>query len=129
MATFRERKRWVFFGLPFSFTVYTVEEEQLLINMGFLNKKEDTCYLYKVVDVRLESTLFERLFGLGTVICYTGDVTDKVIKLEHIKNSKAIKDYIFAQSEEMRKKRRTLNTLNLNANIDDIDDVDDGVDA
>ena len=62
--------------------------------------------------------------GLGTIICYTGDVTDKVIKLEHIKNSKKINDYLLDQSEEMRRKRRTLNTLSLTQNMDDIDDSD-----
>ncbi|MBR5406797.1 MAG: PH domain-containing protein, partial [Lachnospiraceae bacterium] len=68
--------------------------------------------------------LLERMCGMGTIICYTGDVTDKVIKLIHIKNSKEINDYILDQSEEMRRKRRTLNTLSLTQNMDDIDDAD-----
>ena len=38
---FRERKRWVFFGLPFSFTIYTVKEEVITVDTGFLNKEEN----------------------------------------------------------------------------------------
>ncbi len=121
---FIERKRWVFLGLPFTFTKYTIEEEILTINRGLLKTIEDTCYMYKVLDVKLEVTLFERIVGLGTVICFTGDVTDQVLRLEHIKNSKVIKNYILQASEEMRKRRRTLNTLSLTEGMSEIDDSD-----
>lgn len=121
---FTERKRWGFFGLPFTFTKYTVEEEKLIINRGFFKTTEDDCYMYKILDVKLERTLFERMFGTGTVIWFTGDVTDKVIKLIHVKHSTEIKDFIFEKSEEMRRKRRTLNTLSLTQGIDDIDEAD-----
>ncbi len=124
MATYTERKRWLFFGLPFTFTKYTVNEEKLIINKGLLKTTEDTCYLYKIIDIKLERSLCERIFGMGTIMCYTGDVTDKVIKLIHIKNSKVINDYLLDQSEEMRRKRRTLNTLSLTQGMTDIDDVD-----
>lgn len=124
---FVEKKRWVFFGLPLTFTKYTVDDERLIINRGFLKTIEDDCYIYKILDVKLEKTVWERIFGLGSVVCYTGDVSDKVIKLEHIKHAKEIKDFIFEQSEAMRRKRRTLNTLNLSQGLDDID-IDDDVD-
>ena len=70
---FRERKRWVFFGLPFTFTIYTVKEEVLTVDTGFLSKEENDCYMYKVQDVTLKTSLLERIFGLGTIVCYTGD--------------------------------------------------------
>ncbi len=124
MATYTERKRWLFLGLPFTFTKYTVNEDRLIINKGLLKTTEDTCYLYKIIDIKLERSICERLFGMGTILCYTGDVTDKVIKLIHIKNSKKINDYLLDQSEEMRRKRRTLNTLSLTQGMTDIDDVD-----
>ena len=124
MATYTERKRWLFLGLPFTFTRYTVNEEKLIVNKGLFKIEENTCFLYKIIDVKLERSLLERMCGMGTIICYTGDVTDKVIKLIHIKNCKEINDYILDQSEEMRRKRRTLNTLSLTQNMDDIDDAD-----
>lgn len=124
MAEFKERKRWLFLGLPFTFTKYTVTEEKLVVNKGFFKLQENTCYLYKIIDVKLERSLFERMCGLGTIICYTGDVTDKVIKLIHIKNSKAINDALLDMSEEMRRKRRTLNTMSLTQGMGDIDDAD-----
>lgn len=119
---YRERKRWLFFGLPFTFTKYTVTDDVITIDEGFFNKKENDCYLYKVQDVELLTSLGERIFGLGTVACYTGDNTHPQLYLSHIKNAREIKNYILKASEEARRRRRTLNTLNIDAA--DIDDID-----
>lgn len=119
--TYVERKRWVFFGLPFTFTKYTVNEQVVTINAGLFNTTENDCYLYKIQDVELRTSLGERIFGLGTVACFTGDNTHPQLFLEHIKHAKEIKDYILHTSEEARRKRRTLNTLNIDA--DDIDEM------
>lgn len=116
-----ERKRLLFFGLPFTFTKYTVNERVITINAGLLNTTENDCYLYKVQDVELKTSLWERIFGLGTVACYTGDNTHPQLYLSHIRNAKEIKDYILQASEVARRKRRTLNTLNIDADDIDID--------
>lgn len=120
---FVERKRWLFLGLPWTFTKYSISDELITIDRGFLNTTEDDCYMYKVVDVKLTTSLFERIVGVSTVSCFTGDTTDKEIKLLHIRNGKAIKNYILEVSEKARLKRRTLNTLSLNS-VDEIDDID-----
>lgn len=106
---FRERKRWLFLGLPWTFTVYHVREDMITIDRGFFNKQEDDCYMYKVTDVRLNTSLMERIFKLGTVTCFTGDVTDSNLVFKHIRNAKAIKDYILEKADSERIKRRTVN--------------------
>lgn len=111
--TFTEKKRWVFFGLPLTFTTYTINDEIITMNSGLIRRVENDCYLYKVVDVRLEASLLERLFGLGTVHCFSSDKTDPDLRLMHIKNAKTIKDFILKQSEQERLKRKTLNTQSL----------------
>lgn len=118
---FRERKRWIFFGLPFTFTIYTVKEEVITVDTGFLNKEENDCYMYKVQDVTLKTSLWERIFGLGTIICYTGDTTSSQLIMVHIKNARAIKDFILEQSEVARRKRRTMNTLDIGADDAEFD--------
>ena len=111
----------VFFGLPFTFTIYTVKEEVLTVDTGFLSKEENDCYMYKVQDVTLKTSLWERIFGLGTIICYTGDTTNPQLVMAHIKNARAIKDFILEQSEIARRKRRTMNTLDIGADGSDFD--------
>ena len=71
-----ERKRLLFFGLPWTFTKYTITPSMLTIDQGLLKTEENDCYMYKVQDVKLTTTLLERIFGLGTITCYTGDVTN-----------------------------------------------------
>lgn len=116
---FKERKRWLFLGLPFTFTVYTIKEEVITVNTGFLNKEENDCYMYKVQDVTLKTSLFERIFGLGTIVCYTGDTTSPQLVIRHIKNAREIKQFILEQSEVARRKRRTMNTLDIGAGGND----------
>ena len=108
-----EKKRWAFLGLPLTFTKYKITEEIITVDSGLLKKVENDCYMYKVVDVRLEVSLLERIFGLGTVHCFSGDLTNPDLRLLHIKRAKEIKDFILKQSEEERLKRKTLNTHRL----------------
>ena len=117
-----ERKRWVLFGLPWTFTVYSVNKDVLTVNTGLFNKQENDCYMYKIQDVKLKSTFAQRMSGLGDVICYTGDTTDRELILKNIKHSKDVKNYILKNSEVARLKRRTLNTLNIGAGDIDVAD-------
>lgn len=124
MATeYLERKRWLFFGLPFTFTKYHIKESTITVDSGLLRTVENDCYMYKVQDVELRTSLMERIFGLGTVICYTGDTTHPRLELVHIKHAREVKDFILETSEAARLKRRTINTLDIGTG--DIDDLDD----
>ncbi len=122
---FVERKRWVFLGLPFTFTKYTVKEDMITIDAGLFKVIENDCYMYKVQDVQLTATIMERIFKLGTITCFTGDTTNPTLKLEHIRNARPVKDFILKKSEEARIKRRTVNMLDIGSGeITDIDDVE-----
>lgn len=118
---FVERKRILFFGLPWTFTKYTISPGFLTVSQGLLNTTEDDCYMYKIQDVKLNTSLIERILGLATVICYTGDVTHPEIRLVHIKRAKEIKAYLLKTSEEARLKRRTINTVDIGADGLDVD--------
>ena len=110
-----ERKRILFFGLPWTFTKYTITPGVLTVDEGLFRTEENDCYMYKIQDVKLTTTLIERIFGLGTIICYTGDVTNPEMKLIHIKHAKEVKNYLLKASEAARLRRRTLNTLDIGA--------------
>lgn len=114
---FIEKKRVVFLKLPLYFTTYKINEEQITIKSGLFSTCEDLAYMYKIQDIRLKRSFFERIFGLGTLICFTSDTTNPELRLEHIKNANDIKDFIMKASEEQRMKRRTLHTLDIGTDI------------
>ena len=115
-AQYTERKRILFFGLPWTFTKYNIKPSVITVDAGLFKIEENDCYMYKVQDVKLTATLLERMFGLGTV-------TTPELRLTHIKHSREVKNYILKASEIARMKRRTLNTLDIGAGAD-IDDLD-----
>ena len=100
--SFIEKKRTAFLGIPLYFTTYTINEDVLNVRSGLLKTVEDDTFMYKIQDVRLTRTVLEKIFRLGTVICYSGDVTHPTLELKHIKNSLTIKEYIMRTSEEER---------------------------
>ena len=121
---FVEKKRWLFLGLPFTFTKYVIKEDMITVDTGVFTKVENDCYMYKVQDVEHTASIWKRMVGLGTIVCYTGDTTHPKLLIEHIRNSKAIKEFILKESEEARLKRRTVNMLDIGSGeAGDIDDV------
>ena len=121
---FVEKKRWLFLGLPFTFTKYAIKEDMITVDTGVFTKVENDCYMYKVQDVEHTASIWERMVGLGTIVCYTGDTTHPKLLIEHIRNSKAIKEFILKESEEARLKRRTVNMLDIGSGeMGDIDDL------
>ena len=115
MVKFVEKKRTSWFALPLYFTTYTITDEVVNIREGFFKITENDCYIYKIQDVTLTRTLIERIFGLSTIVCHTGDTTSPQLILKHIKNGKIIKEYLLQTSDDERMKRRTINTVNIDA--------------
>lgn len=123
---YQEKKRSLLFGLPLSFTTYRIEDEKVNIRKGLFRTIEDDTLMYRIQDVKLVIRFWERIFRLGTVVCYSSDVTDPKLELSHIRRAREIKDYILKSSEAERRKVRTLHTMGLNADVSQMgDDVDD----
>ena len=101
----KDRKR-PFLGLPLSFTKYELTEQKLLINTGFLNVKEEEIRLYRFVDVTLEQSLFQRLFRVGNLHCYTNDRSSGNFVIELVKNPRQIKELLSEAIENERDRKR-----------------------
>lgn len=101
----RDRKRTIF-GLPWSFTVYKLTEEKLLIETGFLNKKEEEVRLYRIMDLTLNRPLGQRIFGLGTIHCCTADKSTPEFDVLKIKNSEHVKNLLSDMVEQQREEKR-----------------------
>ena len=100
----KDRKRY--FGLPLSVTRYALSEDRLFLSEGFLNIKDDEVLLYRVRDIDTSRNLWQRLFGVGTVVVMSSDKSMPNLVLKNIKDPVTVKELIHEQVEEMKIRRR-----------------------
>ena len=123
----KDRKRY--FGLPLSFTRYALSEDRLFTSVGFLNIKDDEILLYRVRDIDTSRNLWQRLFGVGTVVVASSDKSMPNLVLKNIKDPVFVKELIHRQVEEVKIKRRVrFGEIMTDADGDGIDDeMDDEI--
>jgi len=115
----KDRKRY--FGLPLSFTRYSLSDDRLFISVGFLNIRDDEILLYRVRDIDTSRNLWQRLFGVGTVKVMSSDKTMPVLELKNIKDPVMVKELIHKEVEEMKIRRRVRVGEIMGNEIDDAD--------
>lgn len=120
----KDRKR-IFFGLPWTFTKYSLSEDRLFINTGFFSVKEDEVRLYRIMDISLERKLWQRMCGLGTIKCCSADKTLGDFEIKNIKNSREVKEMLSNMVEEERNRKKVSSKEFMDHNRDDFDDDDD----
>ena len=99
-----DRKR--FLGMPLSFTRYALSEDRLFLSVGFLNIKDDEILLYRVRDITTRRTLWQRIFGVGSITIVSSDKTQPTLILKNIKDPMMVKETIHQQVESMKQQRR-----------------------
>lgn len=121
----KDRKRYL--GLPLSFTRYSLSEDRLFLSVGFFSIKDEEVLLYRIRDITTCRSLWQRLFGVGTVTVASSDKTMPTVILKNIKNPLAVKELIHEQVEEMKIKRRVRVGEIMASSLDD-DGSDDDLD-
>jgi len=122
----KDRKRWL--GMPLSFTRYSLSEDRLFLSVGFFSIKDDEVLLYRIRDITTSRTLWQRLFGVGTVSVVSSDKTMPTLQLKNIKRPIAVKELLHKQVEEMKIRRRVRVGEVMTTDMDDDDsdlDLDD----
>lgn len=115
-----DRKRTVF-GLPLSFTRYKLTKNKLVIDIGFWKRSEDEIRLYRITDITLVRSFRERIWGLGTIHCCSGDKTSPEFNISHIKHPREIKEMLSDMIEE----ERMLHKVGIREVVDDEHEDDD----
>ena len=100
----KDRKRYL--GLPLSFTRYALSHDRLFLSVGFFSVKDDDILLYRIRDISVKRTLWQRLFGVGTVTVQSSDKTHPTLELKSVKNPMQGKETLPDLVEEMKQKRR-----------------------
>lgn len=120
----KDKKRLLFFGLPWTFTSYTLLEDKFLVDSGFFTSMQDEIRLYRIIDITLTRTLFQKLFGLGTIICDTVDKSSPTLEIMNIKNPVTVKEMLSqaVETERVKKNVSSREYVHLNDHFDDKDE-------
>ena len=100
----KDRKRY--FGLPISFTRYRLSENRIFRETGLFNLKEEEVLLYRVRDLELTRSLWQRIFRVGTICVYSSDKTSPHMDLVSVRDPKMVKELIYQKVEEAKTARR-----------------------
>lgn len=120
----KDRKR-IFFGLPWTFTKYSLSEDRLFISTGFFSVKEDEVRLYRIMDVSLERKLWQRMCGLGTIKCCSADKTMGDFEIKNIKKSREVKEMLSNMVEDERTKKKVSSREFMDHERDEFDDYNE----
>lgn len=101
----KDRKRPIF-GLPLSFTKYRMTKEKLLIETGILSIKEEEIQLYRIMDLTLKCSIWQRIFNVGTIHCCSGDKTTPEFEIKDVKNPSEVKELLSKYIELQRDRKR-----------------------
>ncbi|MDR1640594.1 MAG: PH domain-containing protein [Clostridiales bacterium] len=118
-----DRKR-TWFGLPWTFTKYTLTDEKLCIKTGFFTTVEEEIRLYRIIDMTLKRTLGQKIFGLGTIHVCSGDKTSPEFDIERVKDPSTVKELLSDLVEAERLKKKTIGREVFYDPVDDNDDDD-----
>ena len=100
-----DRKRPIF-GLPLSFTKYKLTDEKILIDSGIFSIAQEEIRLYRIMDVTVKCSLFQRMFNVGTIHCCSADKSTPEFDIKDVKNPIQVKDLISNKVEEERNRKK-----------------------
>ncbi|MCR5581907.1 MAG: PH domain-containing protein [Pseudobutyrivibrio sp.] len=120
-----DRKRY--FGLPISFTKYSMSEDRLFVETGLLNLEQNEVRLYRILDLQLKRSLGQRIFGVGSIIVSSSDKSLGTFEIRNVKNSANVKEMLSVQVEQQREAKRVVGREYMGSDADDdFDEAQDG---
>lgn len=100
----RDRKRHL--GLPLSFTKYAFSKDRLFVETGFFSIRQEEILLYRVRDISLRMTLWQRIFGVGTICVMSSDQTAPEQHLENVRHPGEVKELLHNTVEKIKIERQ-----------------------
>ena len=133
MYIWKDRKR--FLGMPLSFTRYALSKDRLFFSVGFLSVRDEELLLYRVRDISIKRTLWQRIFGVGSISVASADKTTPQLILKNVKHPLDVKELLHENVEDCNLRRRMrvsemMTDIHDDPDDDsDLDDFDDLPDA
>lgn len=96
----KDRKRIM--GLPLTFIRYRMSEDRLFFETGLLNTRGEEILLYRIRDISVTISFWQRLAGVGTVTVESSDKSAPSLAMRNIKHPKEVKELIHKQVEKAK---------------------------
>jgi uncharacterized membrane protein YdbT with pleckstrin-like domain len=87
---------------------YTLSSQRLEIESGFLGRRYESVELWRVRDVVLEQTLFERLRGVGRMTVYSSDQVEPTLAVGPVAAARPLYDRLRDAVAAARKEARVV---------------------
>ena len=116
IVLWKDRRRRM--GIPLSFTRYKVCEDKLILSVGFFKTTIDEILLYRIMDIKLVRTLWQKICRVGSVYLVSTDKSHPNLELKNIKHSDTVRRFL----SEMIVKQRTARGISGRELLGDISD-------
>ena len=87
---------------------YKVSAERIEWSRGIFDRRVDNLDMFRVIDMSMRRTLFDCIFGIGTVGLITTDKTDPEFTFEKIRGSRRLYDVIKRASLDADKRNSVI---------------------
>ena len=92
----QDRKRYL--GLPISFTIYSFSKNKFYMKKGIVNISSE--------DLTFKQSMWQKIFGVGSVILTTADKTSPVLEIKNIKTPDRVRKALSTLVEQRRDEKR-----------------------
>ena len=89
-----------------SFTIYSFSKNKFYYKKGVFTVHSEEILLYRVLDLQFRQTLWQKIFGVGTVILTTADKTTPILELKSIKTPDRVRKALSNLVEQRRDEKR-----------------------
>lgn len=86
-------------------SVFYITGEQIIYERGVFTRRSDFIELYRIVDFKEQRSFLQQLFGLKTVVVYSGDRTTPQLPLSGVKHRVGLVAFI-RERVEYNKQRK-----------------------
>lgn len=95
-----DRKRIL--GMPITFIRYRLGEDRLFFETGLMSTTVDEILLYRIRDISVTISFWQRLTGVGTVTVESSDKSMPILAMRNIKQPREVKELLHKQVEKAK---------------------------
>lgn len=121
-----DRKR-LWCGLPWTFTKYGMSDDRLFVEKGLFNVRGMEVRLYRILNISIQRSLIQRIFGLGTIHLDSTDKDLSCFDIVNIKNSESVMEMISEAVEAERLMNRVASREFMSDGMHENDAEEDGI--